>query len=167
MVKISVLFIPHIIPIHYIFAKKYADRHGRLLWETSFILMPMLRKVRITIAVLFFILITLLLLDFSGTIHTGFGWMAEVQFLPALLAVNVGVVALLVLLTLLFGRVYCSVVCPLGVFQDIISYFSGKKTKKQVQLFVCLFVVTLRHVGVVCRCFVGGGWICCRLACSL
>ena len=35
--------------------------------------------------------------------------MAKIQFLPALLAVNVGVVLALVALTLLFGRVYCSV----------------------------------------------------------
>lgn len=46
------------------------------------------------------------------------GWMAKIQFLPALLALNVGVVLLLVVLTLLFGRVYCSVICPLGVFQQ-------------------------------------------------
>ena len=75
----------------------------------------MLRKIRIVAAVLFFLLITLLFLDFTGTLHAWFGWMAKIQFLPALLAVNVGVVLALVALTLLFGRVYCSVICPLGV----------------------------------------------------
>lgn len=80
----------------------------------------MLRKIRIAAAVLFFLLITLLFLDFTGTLHAWFGWMAKIQFLPALLAVNVGVVLLLVVLTLLFGRVYCSVICPLGVMQDIV-----------------------------------------------
>ena len=69
---------------------------------------------------LFFVAVTALFLDFTGTIHAWLGWTAKVQFLPALLAVNVGVVALLVLLTLLMGRVYCSVICPLGVFQDIV-----------------------------------------------
>ena len=91
----------------------------------------MLRKVRITIAVVFFVLITLLFLDFSGTLHAWFGWLAKIQFLPALLAVNAGVVALLVVLTLLFGRIYCSVICPLGVFQDIVSYLSAKRTKNR------------------------------------
>ena len=81
----------------------------------------MLRKIRVSFAVLFFVLITLLFLDFTGTVHTWFGWMAKIQFLPALLALNLGVVVLLVLLTFIFGRIYCSVVCPLGVFQDIIS----------------------------------------------
>lgn len=81
----------------------------------------MLRKIRLTLAVLFFALITLLFLDFTGTLHTWFGWMAKIQFLPALLALNVGVVLALVILTLLLGRVYCSVICPLGVFQDIVA----------------------------------------------
>ena len=57
------------------------------------------------------------------------GWMAKIQFLPALLALNVGVVIILIALTLLFGRVYCSVICPLGVFQDVVSWL-GKKRKK-------------------------------------
>ena len=53
----------------------------------------MLRKIRVSFAVLFFVLITLLFLDFTGTVHTWFGWMAKIQFLPALLALNLGVVA--------------------------------------------------------------------------
>ncbi len=93
--------------------------------------MLMLRKIRITLAVLFFAVITLLFLDFTGTIHTWFGWMAKIQFLPAVLALNVGVVVLLVALTLLFGRVYCSVICPLGVMQDVISWISGRRKKKK------------------------------------
>ena len=89
----------------------------------------MLRKIRIAAALLFFVLITLLFLDFTGTLHAWFGWMAKIQFLPALLALNVGVVLALVVLTLLFGRVYCSVVCPLGVMQDLVSWVSGKRRK--------------------------------------
>lgn len=86
-------------------------------------------KIRRILGIIFFTLITLLFLDFTGTIHTWFGWMAKIQFLPALLALNFLVIAGLVLLTLLMGRIYCSVICPLGVFQDIIAWF-GKKTKK-------------------------------------
>lgn len=91
----------------------------------------MLRKIRIIAATIFFTLITLLFLDFTGTVHAWFGWMAKIQFLPALLAVNVGVVLFLVVLTLLFGRVYCSVICPLGVMQDIVSWFGGKRKKNR------------------------------------
>ena len=82
----------------------------------------MLRKIRIVAATICFALITLLFLDVTGTLHLWFGWLARIQFLPAVLALNVGVILLLVVLTLLFGRIYCSVICPLGVFQDIVSW---------------------------------------------
>ena len=90
----------------------------------------MLRKIRIILATVFFAGITLLFLDVTGAIHTWLGWMAKVQFLPAVLALNVSVVAILAALTLLFGRVYCSIICPLGVMQDIISWIHGKTKKK-------------------------------------
>jgi len=89
----------------------------------------MLRKIRQTLAVLSFILITLLFFDFTGTLHAWFGWLAKIQFFPAILALNVAVIVLLVFLTLLFGRIYCSVLCPLGIFQDIIAWF-GRRRKK-------------------------------------
>ena len=91
--------------------------------------MIMNSKIRRILAVVFFALITLLFLDFTGSIHAWFGWMAKIQFLPAVLALNVVVVVALILLTLLMGRIYCSVICPLGVMQDIFGWF-GKKAKK-------------------------------------
>lgn len=90
----------------------------------------MLRKSRITLAIIFFVCITLLFLDFTGTVHTWLGWMAKIQFLPAALALNAAVVAGLILLTAVFGRIYCSVICPLGIMQDIISWFRGRLKKK-------------------------------------
>ena len=94
----------------------------------------MLRKIRLTLAAVFFVAVTLLFLDFTGTLHRWLGWTAEMQFLPALLAMNVVVVVALVALTLFVGRVYCSVRCPLGVMQDIIAWLGrrgGKKRKKR------------------------------------
>lgn len=90
----------------------------------------MLRKIRIILASIFFAGITLLFLDFTGTLHAWLGWMAKIQFLPAALALNFAVVAVLLILTLLLGRVYCSVICPLGIMQDIISWIHGKTKKK-------------------------------------
>ena len=91
----------------------------------------MLRKIRITLAVLCFVPVTLLFLDFTGTIHAWFGWLAKIQFLPAVLALNLGVVAAFVLLTLLLGRVYCSVVCPLGVMQDVFGRLGRRHRKNR------------------------------------
>ena len=80
---------------------------------------------------LFFAGITALFLDFTGTLPAFLGWMAKVQFVPALLAVNVAVVVGLLLLTFILGRVYCSVICPLGVMQDIISWIAGRRNKRR------------------------------------
>ena len=90
----------------------------------------MLRKIRIALAVLFWLGITLLLLDFTGALHGWLGWMAKVQFLPAVMALNVAVIVGLVLLTLVFGRVYCSVICPLGVFQDGVAHLNVARKRK-------------------------------------
>lgn len=89
----------------------------------------MLRKIRLTAATFCFVLITLLFLDFTGTLYGWFGWLTKIQFLPAVLALNVGVILFLILLTLAFGRVYCSVICPLGVLQDVMAKI-GKRGKK-------------------------------------
>ena len=113
----------------------------------------MLKKVRQTLAAVAFTLITLLFVDVSGLLHRWLSWLAEIQFLPALLAVNVGVVVALVALTLIFGRIYCSVICPLGVMQDLISRlhsrfkknrFSHSPERKTLRYgFLALFVVAL------------------------
>jgi len=89
----------------------------------------MLKRIRTILAAVVFILITLLFLDFTGTAHHWLSWMAKVQFLPAVLALNVGVIVVLIALTLIFGRIYCSVICPLGVFQDLLARFHRKKNK--------------------------------------
>ena len=105
----------------------------------------MLRRIRLIVALVFFILITLLFLDFTGTLHGWFGWLAKIQFLPAVLALNVGVILLWVVLTLVFGRVYCSVICPLGVFQDVVSWFSGQRKKKKYRFSYSPAVSWLRY----------------------
>ena len=89
----------------------------------------MLRKIRTVLAAVMFVGITLLFLDFTGVMHTWLSWMAKVQFLPAVMALNVVVVIALAVLTLVFGRIYCSVICPLGVLQDVLARLRRKKNK--------------------------------------
>ena len=91
----------------------------------------MLKKIRRILAVICFIAVTLLFLDFTGTLHYWLGWTAKIQFMPAVLALNVVIIVALALLTLVFGRIYCSVICPLGVLQDIISWFHGRRKKNR------------------------------------
>ena len=91
----------------------------------------MLKKIRITLATIVFVLITLLFLDVTGTLHSYLGWLAKIQFWPALLALNAGVVAALIILTLVFGRIYCSVICPLGIMQDVVSNIHSRREKNR------------------------------------
>ena len=76
-------------------------------------------------------LVTLLLLGIGFKVHLWAGWVAKIQFLPALLALNFCVLALLIVATLVFGRIYCSVICPLGIMQDFFSWLGGKAKKNR------------------------------------
>ena len=105
----------------------------------------MLRKIRITLAAVCFVAITLLFLDFTGTLHLWFGWLAKVQFLPAVLALNLVVIAVLLVLTLIFGRIYCSVICPLGVFQDCVSNLSSRRKGKKSRFAYSKEIKWLRY----------------------
>lgn len=91
----------------------------------------MLKKIRTTLALVVFVLITLLFLDVTGTLHAWLGWLAKIQFWPAFYALNIGVMAVLVVLTLVFGRIYCSVICPLGVMQDVVSWLHGRRKRNR------------------------------------
>ena len=105
----------------------------------------MLRKIRITLAAICFVAITLLFLDFTGTLHLWFGWLAKIQFLPAVLALNFVVIAILLVLTLLFGRIYCSVICPLGIFQDCVSNLSSRRKGKKARFSYSKEIKWLRY----------------------
>ena len=94
----------------------------------------MLRKIRITLAAILMIGITWLFVDFTGTAHHLVGWMPKIQFLEAVLAGCVLIIAGLTVLTLVFGRIYCSVICPLGIMMDIFGWL-GKKSKKNRYTF--------------------------------
>ena len=122
----------------------------------KYLVYSMLRKIRLTFAIFFFVLITLLFLDFTGTLHAWFGWMAKIQFLPALLALNIGVVIILIALTLLFGRVYCSVICPLGVFQDVVSWLGKKRKKNRYSYSPALSWLRYGVLGVFILALIGG-----------
>ena len=98
--------------------------------------MVTLRTVRITVASISFILITAIFLDITNRIPPA--WSSAVvslQFAPAViktissLGIALAAVIFVSILTLLYGRVYCSHLCPLGTLQDIIIWIRKKKFK--------------------------------------
>ena len=83
-----------------------------------------LKFLRIVVAVVLLLALTWLFVDFTGAAAVKLAWLAKIQLVPALLAVNVVAIAVLALLTIVFGRIYCSVIfiCPLGITQDIVIW---------------------------------------------
>lgn len=93
------------------------------------------RTSRIVIAAIFFVIITFSFISFSAGKLPFSPAVEKYQFGPALMALFVGSAVPLILLlivTLLFGRVYCSFLCPLGIWQDIVIWIADRfKSRKQ------------------------------------
>lgn len=96
-----------------------------------------LKGLRVLLAVLFFVPILLFFLDFTNKMPVEVHKLLHIQLLPALLGGMFGIVALLLIVTYFFGRIYCSAICPAGVLQDVINrlFCIGKKKKKGVRRF--------------------------------
>ncbi len=90
----------------------------------------MLRKIRIVVSVVCFVWLTFYFLDFTGISGVN-SILPEIQIAPALFSMAIVVLGIWVALTLLFGRVYCSSVCPLGVFQDVVIWLSRRLNRKK------------------------------------
>ena len=109
-----------------------------------------LKTTRNAIAILFVLLFSFFLINNSYKFS-----IFDFQFFPALerLLLDFSYIALfiflfLILLTILFGRIYCSFFCPLGLFQEIIFYigkpfckFNKKFEKNKIYKYIiaCVF----------------------------
>ena len=120
------------------------------------------RTARILIASLFFIVITLSFISFSAGKLPFSPMVEKFQFGPALMALFVGSalpLILLLIVTILFGRVYCSFLCPLGIWQDIVIWIADRfKSKKQRRYNYSPAHNTLRYIilGVVAAAMIAG-----------
>jgi ferredoxin len=97
-----------------------------------------LRGIRLFVSVIFFLFISILFLDFYNLIPEYVpGYILYLQFIPSIfkfiniITISAGGFVFVLLLTLLFGRIYCSSICPLGTLQDFISRISGNFKKKK------------------------------------
>ncbi len=92
---------------------------------------------RVVVSLVILLLITFSFIDFKQAIPSSwYNGILFLQFVPSvrkfLIVVSflsAGFIVVLAL-TLLFGRVYCSTICPLGIFQDITSFISKKFHQK-------------------------------------
>ncbi|MGC8822972.1 MAG: 4Fe-4S dicluster domain-containing protein [Bacteroidales bacterium] len=96
-------------------------------------MMAYLKYLRRGIGLLFLLILTISFLGIEvPLIHTATG----LQFIPSVLKFLISLSAagflLVIVLTLLMGRVYCSTICPLGVLQDVISRIGQKFRKRKI-----------------------------------
>lgn len=110
----------------------------------------MLKWIRVVLGVGLFAGVNLVLLGLAG----GCGWLLKGQVLPILLAGNLGGALVVGGMTVVLGRVFCSTMCPLGVWQDVLNrILPGRKrrlcgwregmTKWRVGLFACAVVASV------------------------
>ena len=97
----------------------------------------LLKILRVTVSLFFLIFTGFLFIDFTETLSSSFiNGITWIQFVPSLIKflnlVSFATLGFLLVvgITLLFGRVYCSTVCPLGILQDVFSYISKFYTKR-------------------------------------
>ncbi len=82
------------------------------------------KYLRIVVSIIAITLVTLSLVCDNETWDKIGGWFINIQLFPAALAFSLGILLFWAIVTLLFGRLYCSSICPLGTLQDVISWFS-------------------------------------------
>jgi len=93
----------------------------------------MLKTIRLSLAIIISSLLLLFFVDYLQLLPLGIHRLAHFQLFPAFLF-DTKIFILTILLTFFFGRIYCSILCPLGVMQDFI-FWLHKKNNKKFRLF--------------------------------
>lgn len=89
------------------------------------------------LAILFFAPILFFFVDFAAKMPPQTHALLHLQIVPALLSGATGIIVLQLAIVLVFGRIYCSSICPAGILQDLINrlFCIGKKKKKGARRF--------------------------------
>ena len=107
-----------------------------------------IKRARVIISLLLFVLILFIFLNVNEWFTSSFsGIITYLQFSPSLIKFlsiagfsAIGF-AFIIILTFVFGRVYCSSICPLGTLQDVFSYFARKISKKKKHFLLKPYVI--------------------------
>lgn len=96
-----------------------------------------LKGLRVLLAILLFVPIFFFFVNFRKFLPLSTHTLMHLQVVPAILSGMFGLLLFHLALVFAFGRIYCSTICPAGVFQDIINrlFCIGKKKKKGSRRF--------------------------------
>lgn len=81
----------------------------------------LLRLLRITVEIICILFLTAVLAGTGFNVGSAAQWIAHLQIVPAALTFGITVIVFWIAVTLVFGRIYCSSICPMGTLQDIVS----------------------------------------------
>jgi ferredoxin-type protein NapF len=97
-----------------------------------------LKIIRVSVSIIFFLLLSALFLDFSNALSPAYtNYFTFLQFVPSVIkfislaGITAAGFAIVLVLTAIFGRVYCSSICPMGTLQDVFSFISKRLRKKK------------------------------------
>ena len=101
-------------------------------WKTA-------KRVRVVFSLSFLFLVSLVFLDPWHIIPKQIPvYLTAIEFVPGLLKLIVAGglaamagVCMIVLMTLLFGRIYCSTICPVGTIQDVTIHLAKKFDRRK------------------------------------
>jgi len=96
-----------------------------------------LKVIRVILAILLFMPILLFFIDFADLLPDSFNRILRRQLMPALLSGAYITLVIYLLATIVFGRIYCSIICPAGVLQDVFNRLAciGRKKKNGTMRF--------------------------------
>ncbi|MDR0392141.1 MAG: 4Fe-4S binding protein [Planctomycetaceae bacterium] len=125
-----------------------------------------IKWIRAFVAITVFAALLFLVADIFAVAPLELHKLAEIQFVPSLLTgglVGLVGVAIILFVTFIFGRCYCSVICPYGILQDIIARFAKlirrkkhkysfqpamNKTRNSILILFIVGVVLMKILGI-------------------
>jgi polyferredoxin len=98
---------------------------------------PLLRRIRIVVSAVIFICFFMIFTDLRHLIPADYvNKLMLLQFIPSFVkfcypeTIAAACFILILILTLISGRTYCSFLCPLGIWQDVFSRIGGRIKRK-------------------------------------
>lgn len=88
-----------------------------------------IKRIRVAVSIVCLTLLTLAVIDTGFALSPLGRWMQQTQLIPAILTGAAAWLMVWVVVSLSFGRVYCSTVCPLGTVQDIAAHLGRRFSK--------------------------------------
>ena len=122
-----------------------------------------LKYLRWVLAMLVGGIILIFFIDIRNSLPNSLHSILHIQVVPLILGGSLIAIAVITILTLLFGRIYCSVLCPLGILQDVVLrikkwWYKLRKQKKKLHTEYSLPSNILRYsiLAIVGICLVAG-----------